>query len=104
MAFSDLTDAVLSACNDAFGESVSYTPQGSSLVAITGIFNAESAELDPGTGIPVLSKIPTLGVKTSDIGGDPKIGDLVTVRSVNYKVRDFDLDGEGGATLRLHKA
>jgi hypothetical protein len=102
MSFSDLTSGVLAACTAAFGESVTYTPQGSSAETITGIFNLRTELADLGSG--VLSYQPTLGVKLSDLSVAPRVGDTVSVRSVSYKVRDIDEDGEGGATILLHKA
>lgn len=95
---------VIDACMSTFGETVSYTPTGLSVLSITAIFESQSITLD--SGFPVISKNPTLGIKVSDLGTgvNPKVGDTVTVRSVNYKVTDWHDDGQGGAMLQLQKA
>lgn len=103
MSFTALAEATLTACRDAFGENVSYTPAGGSAGTVKAIFSAQSDEFDPSTGIIVRTKKPKLGVKLSDLAAIPARGDLVTVRTVTYKVTDVDLDGEGGAVLSLGK-
>lgn len=104
MSFADLTAGVLSACRDAFGEAVTYTPQGESAESIRGIFNAKSTVINDG--IPILTNDPSLGVKLSDFTSTnaPQDEDTVVVRGTTYKVAEVSRDGEGGAELRLRKA
>lgn len=104
MAFSDLTDRALKACRTTFGESVSYTPSGGSPVTVQGIFNAQSVVVEGG--LPVLSKNPTLGIRKADVDTDfePSQSDSVVIRTVTYRVADWNDDGEGGVSLQLQKA
>ena len=99
-------DAVGTACRNAFGESVTYTPQGGSAVSLSGIFNAQTEVIEDGAGgIPVRSTLPSLGFKTSAIAPSvAKAGDTVTVRSTSYKVRAVEDDGEGMVRVLLHRS
>lgn len=104
MDFKSLTDQALGVCVGALGEPVSYTPQGGSVVTVQGIFSNPFYEIVSPGGVPVLTRKPTLGIQLSSLPVEPKIGDAVTVRSVNYTVSDVNDDGQGGADLFLKLA
>lgn len=98
-------DAVGTACRDAFGESVTYTPQGGSPVSLSGIFNAQTEVIEDDAGVPVRSWLPSLGFKKSAIApATAKAGDAVTARSTSYKVRAVEDDGEGMIRVLLHRS
>lgn len=103
MAFSDLIDQALTACEATFGEDVVYTPQGGSGVTVKGIYSNETFIPEPGTGLKVLSAKPSLFVKLSSLAAAPRIGDQAAVRGTTYKVSDILNDGQGGSTLLLHR-
>lgn len=60
--------------------------------------------LDPETGIQVRSSQPVLLVNRIDLPWDPKQGDVVVVRNVNYRVKDAQPDGHTGWLLMLHRS
>lgn len=87
----------------AFGEDVVYTPRGQQPINIRGIFDREFQQVDPDTEIVIASNTPMLGVKLADIPFKPKKGDKVKIRNIEYKLTDAQEDGQGGASLILHK-
>lgn len=105
MTWREIAARVDAAGVEKFGETVSYTPAGSSARDITGAFDAASEVLDFVNGAEVVTTIPTLGVHLPDLGFTPAMGDLVTVDSVDYEVSEPPLvDGPGvGALLRLQE-
>lgn len=99
------TDAVISICRDTFGKQVSYTlVGGGGTVSIDGIFEAQHVALRVGSGPESSMVAPALGIRLADLPRKPAKGDFVTVDSVNYRVSDSQEDGQGGATLILHRA
>lgn len=105
MAFADLMDAALGTCMATLGESVTYTPQGGSPMAVQGIFNDKVYEIDPGLGTRILSKLCLLEIQLSAFGDvTPQQLDTAVVRSITYKVIEVDRDGSGAATLHLQKS
>ena len=89
---------------DTFGESVTHTPaDGGDAQTVTGVFANQHVAVLQG-GVEVVTTRPTLGIKLSDFDSEPVQGDTLTINSVTYKVSEVDKDGEGGATLILHRA
>lgn len=101
MAFSDLIDSALGTCMATLGESVTYTPQGSSPVTINGIYSDKVYEIAPGLGTQILTKKSLLEIKLSDLPVAPKAGDTVVLRTITYLVLESDPDGAGATTLHL---
>jgi hypothetical protein len=101
VSFSDLTGQILDACTAAFGETVEHRPAVGSAYSTTGIYSERGTEVDGP--LVVQTNAPALGIKLADFTVTPKAGDRVYLRSTVYKVARVDPDGEGGATLHLHK-
>lgn len=97
-------DEAMRDCIEAFGEGddqVTYTHLGGSPYTLNGIFEAESIETDPDTGAQIISNNPQVAFRLSEMQAMPENGDTVTVRGVNYKVKEPILDGQGTVTCRL---
>lgn len=101
-AWTKLTDSVLKLSTAVFGERVIYCPSSEPSFEIRAIFDAKFEMVDPG-GVLVQSAQPRLGVWLSQFAQDPSEGDRVEVRGTLYDVTEFQPDGQGGATLMLHR-
>lgn len=92
---------------ETFGDPVLYQPAGG--VAFTlalAVYMAPPETFDLGSGEAVASTTaPTLGVNLADFpeGVEPKVGDTLVRQGVTWRVADVKRDGEGGATLPLHR-
>lgn len=104
MAWDDLTDGVLGAAMSEFGRAVTYTPSGGVGVEITAVFDSAHVAVDPDSGVPVHMNQPVLGLRLRDLPVAPAQGDGVTVNGTEYVVVDLQVDGQGGARLRLQLA
>jgi hypothetical protein len=92
----------MESCKQAFGEEITYTPNGGSPVTLQAIVDMEFEQVDPQTGAIVSSNQPMIGVKDSDLEDTPAPGDTCTVRGQNYKVIERREDGQAGSRLILH--
>ena len=107
MSFRDKTDKLLDTAlsESFFGEKdkVKYRPQSGGTFTIRGIFDESWQEIDVDTQVTLSSTQPNIGIKLNELAKKPLIGDLLTVRFIDFKVVDVNEDGQGGATLFLHK-
>ena len=99
-------DEAMQDCLDVFGEgdgqaTYLHVAPGSVAYALNLIFEAESIETDPNTGAKVISNTPQVSVRLANLQAMPANGDIVTVRGIQYRVKEPQLDGQGTATLRL---
>lgn len=101
--FRNHTDRILSKSMDVFGELVKFYPQSGGVFSVKAIFDNEASALDLDTEQVLSVNQPRLGVNLNDLEFDVRQGDKVVVRDVEYKVQDKVEDGQGGATLALHK-
>jgi hypothetical protein len=102
MNWSDLTDTILKHTSETFGERVVYWPAEEPSFEIMAVFDAAFQMVDAG-GAMVQSTQPRLGVRLSQFSQDPREGDRVEVRGTIYDVVEFQPDGQGGASLMLHR-
>lgn len=102
MSWNDLTDGVMRAATNTFGETVSYTPSGGSAFDVQGIFRDQFLEID-SNGYEVLTDTPNLGVRNSDFSTTPAQGDTLVLNSTTYTVQAVHKDGEAGSTLILQE-
>ena len=100
----DVVGDLHTACRDAYGVPVIFTPAGGDPETITGIFEAarEIASID-AAGIPVALHKPVLEARLADFSIAPKDGDGITVKSVVYAVTDVQPDGHGWVALVLKR-
>lgn len=90
-------------CVDVFGEPVTYTHLGGNPYTTTGIFEAATEQVDPDTGVAILSNQPMISFKLSALQAIPRQNDRVTIRGKAYQVVEPEFDGQGTVTLRLHE-
>lgn len=101
--FRDRVSRVLNLGKKNFGEVVTFYPKAGGSFEITGIFDNEYQAVDPDTEQVISATQPTLGVNLFDFSTDPAVDDQVQIRNVRYKIIDPRPDGQGGATLILHR-
>jgi hypothetical protein len=99
----DRTKQVMQACLATFGETVTYTPDGLPAIEISAIFDQEFQQVDPSTGSLVVSTQPMIGVKEDDLPQKPSKGDRVSIRGIEYRVVDYQPDGQAACRLLLNK-
>ena len=106
MGFRDLTSKVLDHCLSVFEEKekVKYRPLSGGTFTIRGIFDETWKEVDPETDVILSSTQPNLGIKLDELGSiKPLTNDTLIVRNEEFRVTDVLEDGQGGATLFLHR-
>ncbi len=101
--FRDRVDKILNAATRNFGEDVVWMPTNGGRYVIKGIFDHEYEAIDPDTEQVISSQIPALGVNLHSLNGRVKEGDRFKIRNLNYKAYEIREDGQGGATVFLHK-
>lgn len=101
--FRDRVDRVLQKCTKVLGECVTYYPKSGGSYKIRAIFDNEYENVDPETEKIISSNQPALGVNLNDIKPTMRKDDMVQVRNLKYRVIEIREDGQGGATLFLHK-
>jgi hypothetical protein len=107
MGWTDLAERIQKAGQRVFGEVVTYTPQGGSVItttpegdALTGVFDAQPvAEI---VGVEVQMGGPRLIIRVADLGGTtPAPGDTVFLRGTTYRIGAVTDDYEGDFQLEL---
>src|SRR3990167_3713782 len=101
--FRDRVDGILKKCTNVFGEDVSYFPSSGGVVTVRGIFDNQYELVDPETEQVISSQQPVLGVNLNSLNFEMKTEDQIQIRNLRYKVTEVQEDGQGGATLFLHK-
>jgi hypothetical protein len=103
----EFANMVQLAGQDGLGESATYSRTGIATFAIRVIFNAAHEEINLEDGVPVSTVRPRAAVHLQDLVdnglAEPRQGDGLSVRSVDYEVVDIRDDGEGDAILILHR-
>lgn len=102
MAWSDLVNALDTACLAIFGTTVTFTPQdGSGAQQLTGIIQRPAMGEDYMPGSVQGTSVVRLFVRFAGITPSPRHGDMITINAIVYDVVDVDVDAEGGAVLKL---
>ena len=102
MAFSDLVNAMDSACLAAFGTPVTFTPQdGSGPQQITGIIQTPAMAEDYVPGSIQGTSVVRLFVRFANLNPLPQHGDTITINGKTYNVNEVEADSQGGAVLKL---
>jgi len=88
---------------DEFAEEITITPDSSGPPFTTNaIFDREHEEIDPDTGVPVISEKPVVRIQEKDLPFPIEEDDEATVRTIVYKIIDIRPDGVGTTKLFLH--
>lgn len=103
MNFRNHVDRILSHSVDKFGEDVVFYPKSGGAFKVRAIFDNEYQTLDADTEQVLSVNQPALGVNLNDLKFKIAQGDKVKVRETMFKIADKREDGQGGATLMLHK-
>ena len=93
------TDAALI---NFFGEDVTYTPNGGGAVVVKGFFQDPDDEPDT-VEIDFIATAPQVTLLNTDAPA-PHKGDVFTIRSVGYTVKDFETDEEALVVFHLLKS
>lgn len=104
--FRDRVSRVLNHAKRNFGEGkdgCTLYPKAGGSFKFNGIFDNEYQAVDPDTEQTITAAQPTLGVNLFDFNFEIQQGDQVQVRNLRYKIIDVRPDGQGGATLFLHR-
>lgn len=98
----DLANRAIKAGISVMGEPVTLT-RGGVAHDIKGIFQESYKSIDPDTGAPVTTLQPVVQINRTDLSIEPKSGDAIAARGVNYRVRDVQSDGHTGLILMLQR-
>jgi len=101
--FRKRVDRILGHSMREFGEQVIFFPRAGGVYKVRAIFNNDYQLIDPETEAVISGNQPALGVNLNDLKFDLCEGDRVQVRETTFSVYDKQEDGQGGATLLLHK-
>lgn len=108
MSFDDhFASDLLDVCVGAFGGEVLYQPTAGGEGTIEGIWSRPYVEVGEGETTRA-GHTPTLGIRVADLQealevDGPEIGDHFVWRGQRYRVRHFEPDGQGGASLFSHE-
>ena len=103
MAIEGATERAVFFDTDDFATASSYTPSGGSASTVNGIFDNEFFEVDPLSGVGVVSAQPRFICTTADLPSGAAAGDAITVDGTAYTVRVIQPEGTGVTTLVLEK-
>jgi len=101
--FRQYTKRILGHATRVFGETVKVYPKKGGVYKINAIFDNEYQSVDPETEKVLSVNQPALGINLNDLPVEIKQHDEVEIRGIRFKVIDKQEDGQGGATLMLHK-
>lgn len=101
--FRDRVSKVLNHAKREFGEDAILYPKKGGSHDIRGIFDNEYQAVDPDTEQVISATQPVFGVNLFDFNFEIKEGDKLKIRNLLYKIYDKRPDGQGGASLLLHR-
>ena len=102
-SFKDLYDCSLDLLTTCLGEQVVYFPCRGGSVEIDAVFDRSYVSVDPETEQVISTNEPMLGVRLADLPFKPQKNDSVLICGEKFKVIDSQEDGQGGASLLLHR-
>lgn len=103
MSFKELVGGLLSVAIPTFGQEIDYRPKRGGSFTIMAVFDRAFEQIDPDTEEVVASNIPMIGIKLADLPFKPDRLDEVRIEGERFEVTDSQEDGQGGATLALHR-
>lgn len=101
--FRDRVNKLLNHAKNNFGEDAVYHPQAGGSHTLRGIFDNEYQAVDPDTEQVISANQPVFGVNLFDLDFEILVGDTIDIRNLTYKITDKREDGQGGASLILHR-
>lgn len=104
MGFPEIADAILKTTTTALGVPIIYAPDEGEEIELNAVWDDNYVGVDPDTGAQVTSTSPRAGIRIADLGDiTPTKDDRVTKGGQEYRISDFQKDGQGGAMLFLHR-
>ncbi|MFP6704707.1 MAG: hypothetical protein VCE75_01385 [Alphaproteobacteria bacterium] len=103
MAIEGATERAVFFDTDDFATASSYTPSGGSASTVNGIFDNENFEVDPLSGVGVVSAQARFACTMADLPSGAVSGDAFTIDGTAYTVRVIQPEGTGITTLVLEK-
>ena len=103
MAIEGATEPAVFFDTDDFAAASNYTPLGGSASTVNGIFDNEYFEVDPLSGVGVVSAQPRFVCTTADLPSGAASGDAITIDGTAYTVRVIQPEGTGVTSLVLEK-
>lgn len=110
-SWESIVDQAMQDCIDVFGEGADqvtiqhYNGAGyDAAYTVDGIFDAQSVQVDPDTGVQVISNEPMMSFKVSDLTQLLDNRDRIVIRGVTYTVKEPEFDGQGTCTVMLFRA
>lgn len=103
MVNTDILEAILS--EEEFAIKAYFSLKGfAGILSIPGIFDKTSVQVDPETGLSVVSSAPSLRCAESSFTFRmPEKGDYVTIKGTVYVIVTSEPDGAGIVNLTLQK-
>lgn len=90
-----------------FGEDVEYTPPGGAPMTVNGEWHEDAVASEVGGEVPVSDQQHSIDLRLNALPGEPEPGAQIVSTSPahagTWTVVDVQLNGDGKATLRLHK-
>ena len=87
---------------NTFGENVTYTPNAGAPVVVKAFFQMPDERPDT-FDVEIQGSAPQLTTHTNDTP-TPDLGDLFTVRGVDYTVKEFEIDESALRVFHLIEA
>lgn len=105
MGWNDKTNRLLDVAMGAFNvtNSATFHPAKGASFTARAIWDGLYQAVDPETNAVVTSTQPRIDVKLNDLEQEPKLGDRVEIKNIMYDIIELQKDGQGAATLMLHK-
>jgi len=101
--FKGLVDDLLGVAVPCFGEKVTYRSKKGGQVSIEAVFDRDFQAVDPDTEALISTNQPMIGVRMRDLPAKPLKGDEVVIGEETFRVVDSQEDGQGGASILLHR-
>lgn len=109
MSFADLLETADRTVMRVLGEkaeddTIIYTPGVGAAVSVNGVFDAAYRREEVGEA-GVSTAEPAVFLLLADLPSDPRTDSpILTIRGVEYAVREVEPDGDGGVRLFLQEA
>lgn len=88
---------------EEFGESILYTPENSSEISISALYQEPEADASVGLEVEMIANLPSVIVRAVDITWSIDPADRITIRGNTYKPNDFNDDKLGAIEIFLHR-
>lgn len=102
--FKSLVQDVLGHVTQHLGEDAVFAPCNGSKISVRVVFDNTFELVDPDTETVIKSNQPRVLVRLSDYPNETiNEGDVFTLNGKDYRVWTVQEDGQGGASVMLHK-